>query len=79
MYEADAGQTNMKYDFRIDFRTEYGAYYTTFPPTETSLRIQEKNRTSQLTGANELAKTMGNRARDEAKQHFLKGSIDLTV
>ncbi|MEA3548673.1 MAG: hypothetical protein U9R66_13535 [Thermodesulfobacteriota bacterium] len=69
----------MKYDFRIDFRTEYGAYYTTFPPTETSLRILEKNRTSQLTGANELGKTMGNQARSEAKQHLLKGNIDLTV
>lgn len=69
----------MKYDFRIDFRSEYGAYYTTFPQTETSLRILEKNRTSQLTGANELGKTMGNRARTEAEQHFIKGRIDLTV
>jgi len=69
----------MKYDFRIDYRTEYGAHYTTFPPTDTSLRILEKNRTSQLTGASELSKTIGNRARAEAQQHFLKGRIDLTV
>ena len=69
----------MKYDFRIDFRAEYGAYYTTFPQTETSARILEKNRTSQLTAAGELGKTMGNQARARAEQHFLKGKINLTV
>lgn len=67
----------MKIDFRIDIRAETEAHYTTFPQTEQSAKLLQRNRTNLIDGAKQQASTLSSRAVDKAVANGPGSRVDV--
>ena len=69
----------MKIDFHINIRAETEAHYTTFPQTEQSARILQRNRTNLINGANQAGQQIASKARAKMEAHGPGSRIDIMV
>ncbi len=69
----------MKTDFRINIRAETEAHYTTFPQTEQSQKILQRNSTNLINAAKQVGNDIASRATSKVEQNGPASRVDVIV
>ena len=66
-------------NYKIDYIGQTADNYMTFPQTEQSQKILQRNQTSLITTANNLGRNIAEKARFQAEKNGPSGRVDVIV